>query len=153
MEDTPEALAVLPQNIQGIAMGFPVVNVDGQIQFYSQLDLFDKDLLLQLPGRFRPVVIEAHFANGYDLGFCFGQVPQGSQITGLYLCRFLRMDSHSSIHLPVLPAEGDGLAGRAQVRTGAEQILHAPVKGPLQHGLAVRCKGLVVDVTMRVKEH
>ena len=64
VEDAAKALAVLAQDIQRIAMGFAVMDDDGHVEFDSQLDHVDEDGLLDIPGRFGPVIIQTDFADG-----------------------------------------------------------------------------------------
>ena len=109
MEDAADALAVLAQDVQRVAVGFAVMDDDGYVEFHSQFDHVDEDGLLDIPGRFRPVIIQADFADGDDFLFRLYPLAQLVDIAVLGLGRFFGMDADGGIKTVVFPGHGDAL--------------------------------------------
>lgn len=153
VKDAADPLAVLAQDIHSVAVGFPIVDIDGHVQLHGHFDLLDEDVLLDLMGRLGPVVIQADFTDGDDFIFRLEPLAQLGQARCRSQSGVFGMDADGGVDLGILVAQGDRFCRGLHIGAGAHHVLYACVDGSLQHGFAIILIGLIIDMAMRVKQH
>ena len=123
MENAP-GLGVVQHDGEGIPMGLPVVDNNGQVQLYRQLDLPPEDRLLELPGRIvLPIVVQAGLAYGYHL-LVPAEVSQGGKLRLSGPGAVRGVDACGGVDKGILLRQGAGRPGTLQVASGVHYQAH-----------------------------
>ncbi len=89
----PDAVLFLLQNPQRFLVGFPVMNDDRQVQFFSQAQEFPEAAQLHLAGRMIAVKIQADLAKGHDFFLLPGQPPHFLVVPRLNVLHFMGVNA------------------------------------------------------------
>ena len=127
----PPHLGIVQHNGQGIPVGLPVVDDDGQTQLNRQLNLPPEDRLLELLGRVvLPIVIQADLSHGHHL-FVAAELPEGGKFRLARPGAVGRVDANGGIDKGIPLRQGQGGPGALQLTAG---IYHQPNPGGREGG-------------------
>ena len=99
---------VFPQNVHHIAVGLAVVDDNGQVMLFRELQLGDKHLfLLFARALVLPVVVEADLADGDDLRVGKQRFHVRKPVIGQVVCA-LRVDADCTVDIIVFFTERHG---------------------------------------------
>ena len=138
------------QDFDGVLRRVPGMNNHRQIQLFCQFQLLFKHRFLDVPVRFRPVVIQADFAHRHHFGV-FQYLPDGgNSFLGVFV-RLFRVVPGGGVHKGIFFRVFQGNPGGFHIASAVDDAADALLRQGSEHCLPVLVEAFIVIMGVGIK--